>query len=125
MMRPGGGLGGGGGMGGGRGGPMRSLIRDPSVVGTKVPKGTFRRILRCLRPYRGILALFLGLTIVDSSIGVANPLIYRAMIDNGILGNNAHLIVTLALVIAGLAVLDAALSISEQRSEEWRGGREC
>jgi len=93
---------------------MRSLIRDPSVVGAKVPKGTFRRILRCLKPYRGILALFFGLTIVDSSIGVANPLIYRAIIDNGILGNNAHLIVTLALVIAGLAVLDAALSISEQ-----------
>ena len=114
MMRPGGGFGGGGGMGGGRGGPMRSLIRDPSVVGTKVPKGTFRRILGSLKPYRGILALFFGLTIVDSSIGVANPLIYRAIIDNGILGHSSHLIVTLALVIAGLAILDAALSISEQ-----------
>ncbi len=112
MMRPGGGLGGGGGMG--RGGPMRSLIRDPSVVGTKVPKGTFRRILRCLAPYRGFLALFFGLTIVDSSIGVANPLIYRAIIDSGIQGHSARLIVTLALVIAGLAILDAALSISEQ-----------
>jgi ATP-binding cassette subfamily B protein len=98
----------------GRGGPMRSLIRDPSVVGSKVPKGTLRRILRCLAPYRWTLALFFALTIVDSSIGVANPLIYRAIIDNGILGNDARLIVTLALVIAGLAILDAGLSISEQ-----------
>jgi hypothetical protein len=57
---------------------MRSLIRDPSVVGTKVPKGAFRRILRCLKPYRAILTLFFGLTIVDSSIGVANPLIYAS-----------------------------------------------
>ena len=110
MMRPGGGLGG----GMGRGGPMRSLIRDPSVVGTKVPKGTLRRILRRLTPYRGLLALFFGLTIVDSPIGVANPLIYRAIIDNGIQGHSARLIVTLALVIAGLAILDAALSITEQ-----------
>ena len=114
MMHPGGGLGGGMGGGMGRGGSIRSLIRDPSVVGTKVPKGTLRRILRCLTPYRGLLALFFGLTIVDSSIGVANPLIYRAIIDNGIQGHSARLIVTLALVIAGLAILDAALSIGEQ-----------
>ncbi len=114
MMRPGGGLGGGMGGGMGRGGPMRSLIRDPSVVGSKVPKGTVRRILRCLAPYRWALGLFFALTVVDSSIGVANPLIYRAIIDNGILGNDARLIVTLALVIAGLAIVDAGLSVSEQ-----------
>jgi ATP-binding cassette subfamily B protein len=105
-----------GGMGGGmgRGGPMRSLIRDRSVVGSKVPKGTMRRILRCLAPYKALLALFFLLTIVDSSIGVANPLIYRAIIDLGILGHDARLVVTLALVIGGLAVLDATLSIGEQ-----------
>jgi ATP-binding cassette subfamily B protein len=73
-----------------------------------------RRILRCLAPYKATLALFFLLTIVDSSIGVANPLIYRAIIDMGILGHDARLIVTLALVIAGLALLDAGLSIGEQ-----------
>ena len=51
MMRAGGGMG----IGGGRGfgGSMRSLIQDRSVVGSKVPKGTVRRILRCLAPYKG------------------------------------------------------------------------
>jgi ATP-binding cassette subfamily B protein len=112
MMRLGGGVGSGGGRG--LGGSMRSLIQDRSVVGSKVPKGTVHRILRCLAPYKGKLAFFFLLTIVDSSIGVAVPLIYRAIIDTGIGQRDTRLIVVLALVIAGLAVLDAGLSLGEQ-----------
>jgi ATP-binding cassette subfamily B protein len=112
MMYGGGGLGIGAGRG--SGGSMRSLIRDRSVVGSKVPKGTVRRILRCLAPFKGKLTLFFGLTIVDSSIGVAIPLIYRAIIDTGIGHRDTRLIVVLALVIGGLAVLDAGLSLGEQ-----------
>ena len=111
MMRPGGGLGGGMGQ---AGGVRRSLVRDRSVMETKVPKGTARRILRCFRPYRGLLGVFFFLTILDSSIGVANPLIYREIIDRGILGHHSRLIIVLALVVAGLAIVDAGLSLGEQ-----------
>ncbi|MGP8163842.1 MAG: ABC transporter ATP-binding protein [Acidimicrobiales bacterium] len=93
---------------------MRSLIQDRSVVGSKVPKGTLRRILRCLAPYKGKLAIFFLLTIVDSSIGVAVPLIYRSIIDTGIGHRDTRLIVVLALVVGGLAVVDAGLSLGEQ-----------
>ncbi len=97
-----------------RGGPLRTLRRDPSVVNKQVPKGTFRRILSFLAPYRLRLTVFLLLTIVDSAIGVANPLIYREIIDRGILGRDSRLIVGLALLIAGLALVDAGLSLGEQ-----------
>lgn len=112
MMRPGGGMG----LEGGRGfgGSMRSLIQDRSVIGSKVPRGTVRRILGCLAPYKGKLAVFFLLTIVDSSIGVAVPLIYRAIIDTGIGRRDTRLIVVLALIIAGLALIDAGLSLGEQ-----------
>ncbi|MGA9078195.1 MAG: ABC transporter ATP-binding protein [Acidimicrobiales bacterium] len=112
MMRGGGAIG----LGGGRGfgGSMRSLTQDRSVITSQVPKGTARRILRCLAPYKGKLAFFFGLTIVDSSIGVAVPLIYRAIIDTGIGHRDVRLIVILALVIGGLAVVDAGLSLGEQ-----------
>ncbi|MGD0742576.1 MAG: ABC transporter ATP-binding protein [Acidimicrobiales bacterium] len=93
---------------------MRSLIQDRSVVGSKVPKGTARRILRCLAPYKRKLAVFFALTILDSSIGVAVPLIYRAIIDVGIGHRDTRLIVVLAIVIAGLAAVDAGLSLAEQ-----------
>jgi len=108
VMRPG------GGMGVGRGGAMRSLARDRAVMAAQVPKGTFRRILGYFRPYRGRLMVFFALTVVDSAIGVVNPLIYREIIDRGILGHDDHLIVVLAFVIGGLAVVDAGLSLGEQ-----------
>ena len=42
------------------------------------------------------------------------PLVYRAIIDTGIGHRDTRLIVVLALVIGGLAVLDAGLSLGEQ-----------
>ncbi|HTX01940.1 MAG TPA: ABC transporter ATP-binding protein, partial [Acidimicrobiales bacterium] len=107
-------MGGGLGLGMGRGGPMRSLIRDRSVVDTKVTKGTLTRILATLTPYRSRLAVFFALTVVDAAISVANPLLYREIIDRGVLGHDERIILVLAGVIAGLAVLDAALSLGEQ-----------
>ena len=37
---------------------LRSLRRDQSVQHEKVPKGTTRRILTFVRPYRSLLASF-------------------------------------------------------------------
>src|SRR5580698_4316511 len=94
-------------------GPMRSLTRDSSVTGQTVPKGTTRRILRFAKKYRSQLILFFALTIVDALITVANPLLFRAIIDNGILNHEIGLIIDLALLVAGLAIVDAALTVGE------------
>ena len=93
---------------------VRSMRRDQSVRGTKVAPGTARRILRFAAPYKTVLILFLGLVVIDAVIGAANPLFYREIINKGIVGHRAGLIVALALVVAGLAVLDAALSLGER-----------
>ena len=90
---------------------MRSLRRDPSVVDHKLPPGTARRIARFAAPYKRLLAIFLVLISVDAVIGTANPLIYREIINHGILGRNTSLIVGFATLVAGLAVADAVLSI--------------
>ena len=119
MMRPGGGGGFGG--GGGRGGGMRTFTRDRAVMDTKVPEGTARRIIGCLAPYKSLLSVFFFLTVVDSAIGVVNPLIYREIIDiitreiaNGTSRGDNRLIIELAIAIGGLAVFDSALSLAEQ-----------
>ncbi len=95
-------------------GPMRSLLRDQSVKNQKVAKGTWRRIARFAKPYRGLLVVFLAVVIVDAAIGAANPLIYREIINKGILGRNVHLIVALAFLVAGLALGDAVLSFVQR-----------
>ncbi len=105
-----------GGMGRGHGGAgfglMRSFRRDESVVHQKLPPGIVKRIARFAAPYRRMLGVFLALIVVDAVIGAANPLIYRDIIDNGIVKHhNIHLIIELALLVALLALADAGLSL--------------
>ncbi|HEX4490912.1 MAG TPA: ABC transporter ATP-binding protein [Acidimicrobiia bacterium] len=107
------GHGGGGGRGAGPSGwgVLRSLRRDESVTEEKLPRGIVRRIAGFARPYRFLLLTFLGLIFADAALGVVNPLILRAIIDDGILNHDTSLIVDLALLVAGLAVIDAGLSL--------------
>ncbi|MGH9065379.1 MAG: ABC transporter ATP-binding protein [Acidimicrobiales bacterium] len=102
------------GHGGGWGSAMRSVHRDQSVVGKEITPGTLRRMMVFVSPYRRILAFFLVIIVVDAVVGVINPLIYRQIINKGILGHRIGTVVTLALVVAGLAVADAGLSIGQR-----------
>ncbi len=95
-------------------GTVRSIYRDRSVLKQSVRKGTWRRMLRFVLPYRVILSGFLAVVIVDAVISVVNPLIYRDIINGGILGHNADLVVKLAILLAALAVVDAGLSILQR-----------
>lgn len=93
---------------------LQSLQRDPSVKGHAVAPGTARRILGLLRPYRGRLAVFLTLVTVEAFIGVLDPLIYREIINGGILGGDAALVVRFALLVAVLAIVDGAILLVQR-----------
>ncbi len=102
------------GMGGGGvqfGSVMRSMRRDDSVVQQRVTKGTTRRMITFARPYRTILAGFLVLVTLDAVVGVINPLLFRSIINNGIVRHDKTLIVVLSLVAGAVAVTDTALTI--------------
>jgi ATP-binding cassette subfamily B protein len=90
---------------------MRSFRRDESVKNRQLPKGIVKRIGGFARPYRAQLAVFLLLIILSAVVGAANPLILRAIIDNGIIKHQPHEVIILALVTAGLAVVGAGLSL--------------
>jgi ATP-binding cassette subfamily B protein len=92
---------------------MRSLRRD-ELRNHQVTPGTARRIRVFVSPYTRILSAFVVLIVVDALIGVVNPLIYRQIIDKGILPHRTGVVVALAGLVAGLAVLDAALSLGER-----------
>jgi ATP-binding cassette subfamily B protein len=95
-------------------GVARALRADRSVLNKSVRKGTWRRMLRFVWPYRFILIGFLLVVVLDAVVSVVNPLIYRDVINNGILGRNAGLVIRLALLLAGLAVFDAGLGIVQR-----------
>jgi ATP-binding cassette, subfamily B, bacterial len=92
-------------------GLMRSLRRDGSVTSYQLPPGIVRRVATFARPYRRALAVFFVLIVVDALVTAANPLVYRAIIDGGILGHNTGFIVRLALLVAALAIADASLTL--------------
>ena len=89
----------------------QSMTRDRSVAGQKVARGTVRRIFGYARQYRLIIALFLGTLIVTSLLSVAQPLLFKRIVDDGISVGNASLVTWTALAIAGLAIAYAAFSI--------------
>jgi ATP-binding cassette, subfamily B, bacterial len=92
---------------------MRSFRRDPSVTARELPKGTVRRILGIARPYRRELTFFLALVVGSSLIGVITPLLAGDIVNRiASLDGTTGDIVRIALFIAGLAVLDAAISLA-------------
>jgi ATP-binding cassette, subfamily B, bacterial len=90
---------------------MRSFRRDDSIRSYKLSPGILRRIVAFARPYRAKLAVFLVLIIIDALLGAANPLLYRAIIDDGILTRNSAFIVEVGVVLVLLAIADAGLSL--------------
>src|SRR3712207_6057314 len=92
---------------------MRSFRRAPSVTARRLPKGTVRRILGIARPYRRELLWFLVLVVGSSVIGVITPLLAGRIVNRiATLEGTAGDVVQIALVIAGLAVLDAGISLA-------------
>jgi ATP-binding cassette subfamily B protein len=92
---------------------MRSFRRDPSVVARELPKGTVRRILGIARPYRRDLTWFVLLVVGSSVIGVLTPLLAGQIVNRiASLQGTTGDIVRIALLIAGLAVLDAGISLA-------------
>jgi ATP-binding cassette, subfamily B, bacterial len=92
---------------------MRSLQQDDSVLKQTVRPGTAKRMLKFSRPYLGLLLVFLLVVVIDAVVGIANPLIYREIINNGILKGNARLIVQLAILLGILGIFDAALGLAQ------------
>src|SRR3954469_18791083 len=94
---------------------MRSFRRDPDVTSRQLPKGTVRRILGIARPYRRDLTFFLLLVVGSSVIGVLTPLLAGDIVNRiARLDGTAGGIVRIALVIAGLAIVDAASSLAQR-----------
>ncbi len=90
---------------------LRSFSRDESVVDRKLAPGTVRRIAGYAAPYRTIIVLFLGFTVVDAFLVVATPLLLQRLIDDGVTPGDAQVVVTIAIIVAVLALFDAGLSL--------------
>ncbi|MCT9932763.1 ABC transporter ATP-binding protein/permease [Planotetraspora sp. A-T 1434] len=102
-------------MGGGYGPQvMRSLRRDSSVTKERIAPGTVKRIAGYARPFKKQIAGFLALVVVDAVIVIANPLLIRAIINDGIIPRRTDVVLWLALAIGALALGDAGLGLVQR-----------
>lgn len=91
---------------------MRSMTADQSVKSQKLKEGTLKRIATYAKPYSRYIALFLATVVIDAILIVTTPLLLRKLIDDGVIPGNGGLITTLALIVGGLAVVDALFNIA-------------
>ena len=89
----------------------RSMTRDRSVKGTKVGWELVRRILGYARPYRAYVWMFLITLVFASLLSVAQPLLFRRIIDQGITVQDAHVVTVTAIIIAVLAIIDSGVGL--------------
>jgi ATP-binding cassette, subfamily B, bacterial len=95
-------------------GAMRSLTRDSAVAQRKLAPGTAKRVITYARPYKSQIVLFLILVILDSALVVATPLLLGQIVDKGVMRKNSGVVVQLSLIIAVLAIVDAALTLVQR-----------
>jgi ATP-binding cassette subfamily B protein len=88
----------------------QSMTRDPSQV-SRVGWPVVKRILVYARPYRALVVAFLVTLVIASLLTVAQPLVFRQIIDNGISQGNASLVTILAILVAVLALFDAGINL--------------
>lgn len=82
-------------------------------------KGTVRRVARFARPHWVRLLIFLGLTVVSAVLAVSTPLLAGRVVDAIVNGGPASTVIVLALVIAAIAIADAAFGLAER----WQSAR--
>lgn len=93
---------------------MRSFASDDSVTRQRLAPGLARRIARYARPYLRDIVPFLVLVAAAAVLGVVTPLLFKAIIDHGILPRNPGVVLWLALAVALVAVLEAGMSLLQR-----------
>ena len=87
------------------------MSSDQSVKHQKLKAGTLKRIFSFALPYRKFLAIFIFTVIIDAILVVATPLLLRSLVDEGVIPGRPDVVTRYALIVAALAIGDAAFSM--------------
>jgi ATP-binding cassette subfamily B protein len=92
----------------------RSLTRDSSVKKKGIKSDTFGRIVDYAKPLNKDISFLVLIVIIDAFLVVAQPLLFKRIVDNGISAGNKQIVISTAILVAILAILSAGLSIVER-----------
>lgn len=92
----------------------RSLTRDRSVLDQNIGKVTAKRIFRYAKPFNRDISFLIILVTIDAFLIVAQPLLFKRIVDEGILKANVQVVLISALLVGLLALLSGLISIVER-----------
>ncbi|HET9560708.1 MAG TPA: ABC transporter ATP-binding protein [Propionibacteriaceae bacterium] len=95
-------------------GLMRRMSQDPDIAQHQLSRGVVRRVLRFAKPYRFLIAVFVALVVILATLAVAPPLLFKEIIDQGVLQGNRRVVIIVSLILAGIAVLQAVLGLVQR-----------
>ncbi|MCE3275463.1 MAG: transporter ATP-binding protein [Propionibacteriaceae bacterium] len=93
---------------------MRRMSQDPDIAQHQLSQGVVRRVLRFATPYRVPIAIFVALVVILAALAVAPPLLFKEIIDHGVLQGNQRVVIIVSLTLAGIAVLQAVLGMVQR-----------
>src|SRR5918994_880027 len=82
-------------------------------------RATLRRILQFARPHRRALVAFVVLSVIGAVLTVLTPVLAGRVVDEITTGRDSGRVVTIALIIALVALLDGAFGLAER----WQSAR--
>jgi ATP-binding cassette, subfamily B, bacterial len=93
---------------------LRSYSSDRSVTSQGLTPGTTRRVVGYARPYRRQIVAFLVMVVAGALLVVATPLLFKKIVDDGVLRQDTSLVVWLSVLVAAIAVVEAALTLAQR-----------
>jgi ATP-binding cassette, subfamily B, bacterial len=93
---------------------MRRMSQDPDIAQHQLSPGVVWRILRFAKPYRLLITVFVVLVVILAALAVAPPLLFKEIIDQGVLQGDRRIVINLSLALAGLALLQAVLGLVQR-----------
>jgi len=93
---------------------LRSAMQDDGRARRPVSRGTRRRVASFARPHRRTIVTFLLLATGSAILGVATPILAGQAVNAIVEGRASSKVVTLAVVIAAIAVVDTVIGLLER-----------
>ncbi|HET6213454.1 MAG TPA: ABC transporter ATP-binding protein [Micromonosporaceae bacterium] len=95
---------------------LRAMRKEGELEGRRASRETAKRVFAFAKPFRAWIGFFLILVVCSSVIAVATPVLAGDVINAITRGGSeaARTVVRIAFLIAGLAVLDAGLSLGQR-----------
>lgn len=93
----------------------QGFTNDRSVKKKQLSAGTLKRVMSYATEFRVYIFVYLSLLVFDSLLVVAQPLLFKRIVDTAIPNKDSGMVINMALLIAGTAILGAALGLISRR----------